>query len=86
MDAAIAFIIITLASAIGWHYSVKSYTKAVVGTTLTVILLFQISVIFSVGYFDPFFTAALAVLGVLAAIISIIIGIPFQLWKKNKPH
>jgi multidrug efflux pump subunit AcrB len=86
MDAVIVFALIILFSAIAWHYAVKRYGMAVLGSTLTIVLLFQIAVIISTGYFDPFFTIALTALAVLTALITSIIGIPFLLSRKNRNH
>jgi len=85
MDALIVFIIMLL-SAVGWHFAVKNYVKAILGSTLTIVLLFQVAVIISAGYFDPFFTIALTALALLNAFIAIIIGIPFLLSRKNRRH
>lgn len=86
MESAIAYIFIILLSAISWHYSVKGFGKAVVGSTLTVTVFFQLLVIFTAGYFDPFFTPALIFIAILTAIITSITGIPFILWRKHNNH
>jgi len=79
----VASLIIMLCTAVGWHYAMHKYFAAVVGSVLTSVVLFQLAVIISVGYFDPFFMAALSVLAVVAAFVSLIIGIPFLLSRKK---
>ncbi len=75
---------IVLISAVGWHFAEKRYFFAVLGSTLTTIIVFQIAVLLSVGYFDPYYTLAMAVLGTLTAAISAVIGIPFLVFRKRK--
>ena len=84
MDEVFAALIIMLFIAVGWHYAVHKYFAAIFGSVLSSVVLFQLAVIITVGYFDPFFMAALSVLAVVATFISLIIGIPFLLSRKKK--
>lgn len=86
MNEIITLVIIMLVNAVVWHYAVRRYIAAVFGSTLTIILIFQLAVIGSVGYFDPFFMVALTVLAIAAVFIGLVIGIPFLLSRKKHEH
>ena len=67
---------IAIISAIGWHIMVKRYVYAILGATLTTVIIFQTANYIHLGYLDPFFVIAMVVSGIGAFIISSIVGAP----------
>lgn len=72
-------------SAIGWHLIVKRFVLALLGATLTTVILFQVANYIHLGYLDPFFIIAMITSGAGALVISAVVGVPFlALRKKNE--
>jgi hypothetical protein len=80
--ALLVFFAISIASALGWHRLVHSYSSAVLGATITTVLLFQLAVFLQLGYLDAFAPIAALVTAVAAAAVSAILGLPFRTRRK----
>ena len=77
---------IAIASAAVTHLLIKDYLKASLTATLIAVVLFQIAVYIDLGYLDAFFIIAMITTGIGALIISLLIGIPFNIYRKKKVH
>jgi hypothetical protein len=80
----IIFTIITLGSALVWHWLIAHYVSAVIGATITAVMTFQVAAYFYVGYLDPFFLVALVTSAIVAAVIALLVGLPFR--ERRRPH
>jgi len=79
----IVFLAIGLGSALAWHWVVTSYVRAVVGATTTTVIAFQIAAYLHAGYVDPYFVIAAATTLVMAAVIALLVGLPFRARRKQ---
>ena len=52
---------------------------------MTVVIVFQAAAYLGLGYFDPFFLAALAISSVIATVVGLFIGVPIRPWRKSHP-
>ena len=75
--------IIALASALIWHWLVTHYVTAVIGATITTVPAFQAAAYFHLGYLDPFFLVAMITSSMMAAVISLLVGLPFRALRKS---
>ena len=73
---------IALASALLWHRFVPFYRPAVIGATITAVTAFQVADYVRLGYLDPFFLVAVVTSSVVAAVIALLVGIPFRARRK----
>jgi Na+/H+ antiporter NhaA len=80
----IVFLAIGLGSALAWHRLVTSYVRAVVGATITTVIVFQLAAYLHLGFLDPFFVIAAATSSVIAAVIALIVGLPFRARRKQR--
>jgi membrane protein DedA with SNARE-associated domain len=76
--------VISILSALVYHFKVQNYLVASVLSAITASVLFQIIGYFVEGYLDPFFIVAAIVGGVVALIIAFVVGIPVSYFKKKK--
>ena len=70
----INFSFIALASAFFWHKKEELAKKANIKATITTVILFQIVGFMRLGHLDPFFPIAMVITGVIAFIISAVVG------------
>ena len=63
---------------LAWHWFVKNYNSAVIGATVTTVIMFQVVAAIYVGYVDPFIIIAMIVSGAITVIVAAIVGIPFK--------
>ncbi len=66
-----------------WHAFEKRYKRAIIGATITTVILFQAAAAIHIGNIDPFILVAMVTTGVLTAIIATIIGLPFKLHRRD---
>jgi hypothetical protein len=72
-----------------WHWIVRRLMLAVLGATITTIGAFQIIGYLQLGYLDPFFEIAIVTSGAFALLVSVSVGIlfqvnPFRRWLKGR--
>ena len=79
----IVFLGIGLGSALAWHWLMTSFVRAVVGATITTGIVFQIAAYIHLGYLDPFFVIAAVTSTAMAAVISLLVGLPFRARRKR---
>ena len=72
------FFFVALISGVLWHHLVPRYSIAVVGATLSAVILFQCIVFLQLGYLDPFFPIAAVTTGGMALIVSLLVGLPIR--------
>ena len=80
------FIILTtiaLGLAMVWHWLVAFYVPAVIGSTITTVLAFQVATYFHVGYLDSFFLVAVVTSSIMAAVIALVVGLPFRARRRS---
>ena len=85
LQGIIIFISIAIVSAILWHTFLKRISIAIFLSAITAAVAFQVCNYILLGYLDPFFIIALVTTFAIAFIISLIIGIPFRVWR-GKQH
>lgn len=78
------FLIIAIGSALAWHWCVTTYVRSVIGATLTTVIVFQLAAYLQIGYLDPFFLIAVITTSVMAAVVALLIGLPFR--SRRKPR
>ncbi len=66
-----------------WHGFVKRYLAALIGATITTVIVFQVVNFLHLGYLDPFAAIAMVVSGLIALAISAVIGLPFRLLRQK---
>ena len=74
----IIFFAIAMGSALVWHWFVPGYLPAVVGASVTTVVVFQAVAYLELGYLDPFFLVALATSSVMATVVALFIGVPVR--------
>jgi Kef-type K+ transport system membrane component KefB len=74
---------IAMSSAVLWHWLVPRYIAAVVGATITAAAAFQYVAYLHLGYFDPFFLVAIITSSVMAAVIALLVGLPFRAVRRS---
>ena len=74
---------IALGSALVWHWLVVFYRPAVIGATITTVIAFQVAAYFHLGYLDPFLLVAIVTSSIVAAVIALLVGVPFRAWRKS---
>ena len=84
MVGIVALSAISLIVSVVTHCIIKHYGKALLISGIISSVLFQIAGYIVMGYLDPFFIIALITGGIVAVCISVIVGIPFLLIRKNK--
>ena len=74
------FVLILLAvvSGVLWHYLVRNYALAVVGATVSTVVVFQVIAFLQLGYLDPFFLIAAVTSGGLALVVTLLVGLPVR--------
>ena len=72
------FVLILLAvvSGVLWHYLVPNYALAVVGATVSTIVVFQVIAFLQLGQLDPFLLIAAVTSGGLALVVACLVGLP----------
>jgi hypothetical protein len=83
--AMLLLLAIAIVSAALWHWWVPVFIVAVVGATITSIVLFQIESYLELGYLDSFFEVAIVTSGAIALPIAVLIGLPFRVQRKRQP-
>ncbi|MFA5633033.1 MAG: hypothetical protein WC997_16115 [Porticoccaceae bacterium] len=66
---------IAICSGLVWHWFVTVYPTAVIGSTVTTVVTFQIAAYLHAGYVDPFFPIAVITSSFVAAVIASLIGL-----------
>jgi len=66
--------VIIIISAFIWHFIVKKFAIAVIGATITSVLLFQVAAYLHAGYIDPFAVIAMLTSGFISLAASLLIG------------
>ena len=74
---------IALASALLWHRFVPFYRPAVIGATITAVTAFQVADYVRLGYLDPFFLVAVVTSSIMAAVIALVVGLPFRARRRS---
>ncbi len=74
----IGLISIAIITSLLSHFLIKNYKKAIIVSSISSAVLFQVAVYIQLGYLDPFFMIAMVITGVITALISAVIGIPFN--------
>lgn len=72
-----------LGAALVWHWFVPFYRPAVIGATITTVIVFQVAAYIHLGYLDPFFVVAIVTSSIVAAVIALLVGIPFRARRKS---
>jgi hypothetical protein len=80
----IVFITMALLSAILFHYIMNGFWISSILSALVASLLFQVVGYFVLGYLDPFFIIAFVISLAVSFTISLIVGLPFAITKKNR--
>lgn len=80
----IVFLILTLGTAILFHYKNKKVLVSSLLTAIVVSILFQIIEYFILGYLDPFFLIAFASTLAISFIISLFVGLPFVYFRNKE--
>ena len=80
----IALGVISVLSALAYHFKVQNYLVASVLAAITASVVFQIIGYLVEGYLDPFFIVATILGGVVALIIALVVGIPVSWFRKKK--
>ena len=80
----IILLTMALGSSLVWHCLVNSFVLAVVGATTTAVIAFQVAAYIHLGYLDPFFLIAIATSLVIAAVIALLVGLPFCARRKQR--
>ena len=86
IDSAVGLLIIvsiTVLSSVIWHYFLKVFKTALIGSTITTVLLIQIISYIELGYLDSFFIIAMFTTSVMALIVSSIVGLLFERYRKQ---
>lgn len=88
MDEGTLGIVILISTAlvvgIAAHAFIRRYFLASVVSAVAVDVFFHFFAYLQLGYIDPFFVVSLITAGVIALIISMLIGIPFMLKRRRK--
>lgn len=84
MQAIILIVSVTLLISAAFHYRIKKYFDASVLSALTCTVVYQALSYLEAGYLDPFFIIGLVTGTLLALAISLVVGIPFFIWRRNK--
>ncbi len=74
---------IAVCSGLVWHWLVTVYRVAVIGSTVTTVIAFQIAAYLHAGYIDPFFLVAVITSSFVAAGVASLIGLPFRARRKS---
>ncbi|WP_171088917.1 hypothetical protein [Usitatibacter rugosus] len=80
--AILVFLAIAIISATLWHRFVAGFGSAVLGATITTVVLFQAAAYVEAGHLDAFAGIAAVTTAVVAVVISIVIGLPFRARRK----
>ncbi len=80
----IIFFATAVASALLWHRFVASYLAAIAASTVTAVVAFQVMAYIHLGYLDPFYLIAVVTTTIFAAIVSLLVGLPFR--SKRRTH
>ncbi len=79
----VVLLLIAGATAFLWHHFVRAYVVAVLGATVSAVVLFQAAAFVQLGYLDPFFLIAMATSSVVAGVVSAAIGLPYRARRKK---
>ena len=71
---------------LAWHWLVKNYKHAVIGSTVTTVILFQLAAVIHIGYIDPFIPIALVITGTITVIVASVIGLPFKAHREKNAN
>ncbi len=85
----VVFAAIAILSAILWHRFIRIFALATTGATVTAVVAFQYAAYLHLGYMDKFWIIAVITTSVMALVLSIVIGLPFQKYRKagsNERH
>ena len=78
------FALLILISSLTFHYKIRNYLVSSVLAALTTSVLFQIIGFIVLGYIDPFFLIAFVITLVISFMASMLVGIPFVLYRKKE--
>jgi hypothetical protein len=79
----VIFGIITITSAAIWHSFVTDYILAVLGATVSSVIVFQVVAFIYAGFLDPFFIIAMITTGIVSFIIALVIGAVMKWLKRH---
>ena len=68
------FFALALASAVVWHWSMRSFAAATFLATITAVVLFQVVAYLQAGYLDSFFAIAVATSTVVCFLLALLVG------------
>jgi uncharacterized membrane protein YfcA len=79
----ILFAILSLISALSFHYKLRKFFLSSILAAFSASLLFQIIGFFLLGYLDPFFLIAFVSTLLISFIVSMLVGMPFLYYRKK---
>ena len=79
----IVFAILSLISALSFHYKLRNFFVSSILAAFSASLLFQIIGFFVLGYLDPFFLIAFVSTLLISFIVSMLVGMPFLYYRKK---
>ncbi len=79
----IVFAILSLISALSFHYKLRKFFLSSILAAFSASLLFQIIGFFVLGYLDPFFLIAFVSTLLISFFVSMLVGMPFLYYRKK---
>ena len=83
IEGIIIFFIVAVAVSIISHVLIKKISSAILWAAISTVLIFQLVMYFLAGYLDPSFPVVLITTFLIAFLIALIIGVPFNIWRRN---
>ena len=80
----IIFFAIAVPAALLWHALLPRYMPASIGATVTTVVVFQVAAFINLGYLNPFFLVAAVTTSVVALLVSLLAGWPFEARRKRR--
>jgi hypothetical protein len=84
--SASGFVLIAVASSLGWHLFVKTYGPAALGAAVTTAVLFRVVDYLVVHSLEPYFYLAMGTSLLPALAIAAVIGLPFKAFRARGPR
>jgi energy-converting hydrogenase Eha subunit A len=81
-SAFLLIIFVVGTSSILWHFFVKRYSNALIGSIIMSVLILQIISYIEIGHLDSFFMISIFTTGIFALVVSSIIGQIFEKYRK----
>ena len=75
---------ISILIATGFHYKLKNPIVAIVLSTFSASIAFQVIAYIDLGYLDPFFIIAFGFSSGITFLISLLVGIPFTYYRRKR--